>query len=153
MANAWLPSKAAARRTSKRASTYYAHINGAPFACLVLVLLMIFAGQNMQPQYGVFADWPGIRNARPEPGALRDDAMRVTATRDGRFYFQNTIAALTDLRARMQKSIRQGSERKVYIVADERTKYADIKILLDQIQLAEVRRIAILTNESAHPTK
>ena len=151
MADVWLPSKAATRRTSKRASTYYAHINGAPFASMVL--LMMFVGLNMQTHHGVYADWPGVRNARPEPGALRDDAMRVTATRDGRFYFQNTIATSADLRTRMQEAMREGSERKVYIVADERTKYADIKILLDQIQLAGVRRIAIMTTESAHPTK
>lgn len=150
MTRVWLPNQAAARRRSKRASPYYANISGTPFACLVLVFLMLFIGESLSGHHEGSVDWPRVQNARLEAGASRDDAPRINVTRDGKFYFRSTAANSAELPALIQTALHQGSERKVYIAADSRTKYGDVKILLDQIQRADVNRIAVLTTESAH---
>jgi hypothetical protein len=49
-----------------------------------------------------------VQNAISEAGASRNDAMRINVTRDGRFYFRNTIATSAELLALMQTAFAAG---------------------------------------------
>jgi biopolymer transport protein TolR len=94
---------------------------------------------------GAAINLPDLRNAVPQPGGRREDAMRVFVTRDGKVFFGQTILELGELPKRVEEALQQGSERKIYLNADTRAKYGDIKPVLDEIRLAGITRIAILT--------
>jgi len=79
------------------------------------------------------------------PGALREDALRVMVTRDGRFYWGNEGVGPEALPGRIREGIGDGAEKRVYILADARGRYADVKTVLDQIRVAGVERVSFLT--------
>jgi biopolymer transport protein ExbD len=98
-------------------------------------------------------DYPAVTHARPMPGALREDAITVVATRDGSIYFGNRRIVPQNLPGLIEKAIQQGAERRVYLKADARVKYADVKAVLDQIRYSGVQDIVFLAEEahSANP--
>jgi biopolymer transport protein ExbD/biopolymer transport protein TolR len=81
------------------------------------------------------------------PGALREDAMLVAVTRDGNIFFGTYQMQYRDLRLAIRDCVRQGSERKVYLKVDARAKYGDAALAIDQIRLAGIQNVAIITDQ------
>jgi biopolymer transport protein ExbD len=50
----------------------------------------------------------------------------------------------------LREGVREGSERKVYLRADARAKYGEVKAVLDQIRLAGIENVAFMTVEAPH---
>jgi len=148
----WAPSKAAALRAAKRRPSVYPTIDLMPFVSLFLVLLFIFMLTTLTwPSHGVSVDLPKARSAILQPGAIREDAIRISVFRDGHCYFRSTTAAPEGLPDLIRAAIRDGSERKVYLSADTRARNISVQIVVDQIRLAGITHIAILANKpSAH---
>jgi biopolymer transport protein ExbD len=111
-------------------------------AC-VLVLLLISMMAN-PPHHGLAIDLYRSRNGTPMLLALRDDAMRLTLTRDGTIYFRNTRAASADLPDLIRQRVQDGSPRKMFFVVDARAKYRDVSIALDEVRQAGIWDIAFL---------
>jgi biopolymer transport protein ExbD len=142
----WAPSKAAALRAAKRRPSVYPAIDLMPFVGVFFVLLIIFM-LIPTSHGGVSVDLPKARNAKLQPGAVREDAIRIAVARDGHCFFRSTTAepeALPDL---IRTAIRDGSERKVYLSADSRARNGSVEVIVDQIRLAGITRIAILANK------
>jgi biopolymer transport protein ExbD len=100
--------------------------------------------------HGATLDFPRVRNSVSQPAALREDVMRITVTRDGKFFFRNSVAALADLVPLITAASRQGAERTIYLAADLRAKNIDVEAAIDQIQKAGITKVTILT-EQLHP--
>ncbi len=82
------------------------------------------------------------------PGAAREDAMRVTITRDGKVYFGAEQVRSSDLPQKISDRLKDPQvEWKVYIVADTRARWGSIKPVLDGVHAAGIRRIAFLVDQ------
>src|SRR5271156_92893 len=143
----WSPSRAAALRAAKRRPSVYPAIDLMPFVGVFLVLLIMFM-LIPTSHHGLSPDLPKARNATLEPGAVREDAILIAVARDGRCYFGSTTAKPGELPDLIRTAIRDGSERKVYLSADSRARNGSVEIVIDQIRLARITNIAILSNKS-----
>jgi len=79
-------------------------------------------------------------HAVPLLHANREDAMHVYVLRDGSFYFGNSMVALDEVPRRIQEQVTGGAERRVYLQADGRAKYGDVKQVLDKVRKAGIGR-------------
>ena len=110
----------------------------------LLLVLLVIAMISRQPLYGLAVEEHLLRHVIPMPGALREDAMRVVVTRDGRIYFGNVRVAEEDLPKLIRQRAQNGAEHKVYLVVDPRAPYADLSIVLDGVRRAGMGEIALL---------
>src|SRR5215475_6997938 len=89
-------------------------------AMVVFVILLVFM---TIPAYfhGNAVDLPKVLHPIAMPGANREDALKVTITRDGKVYFESDQTIPSALPAKIADRLKDKSvERKVYIVADMR---------------------------------
>ena len=63
--------------------------------------------------------------------------MTVSLQRDGAVYFNNEKIILGELPERLRKGLEKGSERRVYVRAEPRTRYSVVKKTLQVIREAE----------------
>jgi biopolymer transport protein ExbD len=54
---------------------------------------------------------------------------------------------MNDLPAVLRERVKNGSGRKVYLSVDARARYGDAKTVLNQIRLAGIENVSILTAE------
>jgi biopolymer transport protein ExbD/biopolymer transport protein TolR len=121
-------------------------------AMVLFVLLLIFMTVPTH-HYGVSADLPRVWHPVSMPGALRDDAMKVSILRDGQVYFCNERVWSDDLGRRIQDRLKDRSvERKVYITADARARYGTVKAVLDGVRSAGILRVAFLADQRRVPS-
>jgi biopolymer transport protein ExbD len=116
-------------------------------AMVVFVVLLVF--MTIPPgHHGVSADLPKVSHPIAMPGANREDAMKVTITRDGVIYFGVDRVAPIHLRDKIQDRLKDRDvERKVYIVADLRVRWSNVEDVLDGVRSAGIIRVAFLTDQ------
>ena len=73
-----------------------------------------------------------------QPGAMREDAIRIAISRDGRIYLNRSAVRLEKLPKLIREEVSAGSERKVYISVDSRASNSDAESVLDQIRSAGI---------------
>lgn len=95
---------------------------------------------------GVWVDLPHVKNVTAQPGANRDDVLRVVVSRDGNTYFRRSKIEVSELHNRLREEIQNGSEPKVYLYVDARARNGDVEPAVDQIQLAGIVNIAIIAS-------
>jgi biopolymer transport protein ExbD len=131
-------------RAAKRRNEFYCRIDPSPFAAVLWVLLFLFMG--LIPTYRRGAvDLPRASQSIPLPGARRDDALLVNVTRDGGIYFHYTRIAPEELTHKIRDGMIAGAERQVYISADARAKYKDVKQVLELVRAAGVENVSFFT--------
>lgn len=121
----------------------YCHIDPIPYFGLAIVLLCIFMVINppLQRRYIELVKSPHARSVR---AATKEDAMRITVTRDGTIYFRNYHVTVDQLPNRIRDATLNGAEKRIYLVVDAR--YGDVKLVLPQIQLAGIEKVCFLTD-------
>jgi biopolymer transport protein ExbD/biopolymer transport protein TolR len=92
-------------------------------------------------------DIPAARHSSLKPGANREDALIVAVSRDGSIYLDDARVAPDDLPDQLREAIRYGTQKAVYVKADSRAKYGDVKAVLDKIHLAGIEKVTFLTEE------
>jgi biopolymer transport protein TolR len=80
-----------------------------------------------------------------QPNARREDAVIVGIARDGGLYVNNSRVRSDDLPDVLREAMRESAGKTVYVKADARARYADVKIALDSIRAANVTNIVFLT--------
>jgi len=60
-------------------------------------------------------------------------------------YFRNYRTTAADLPQTIEKALRDGAERKVYIKADARARYSDVEGVVDAVRHAGIPDIVFLT--------
>lgn len=142
----WCPSKLAAQRRVRRRSTYYRTLNLWPFVSVMLALLL--------PYIVIVPDaWNGRKpvaltfkpHATFQPDALREDAVIVSLTRDGNVFLGNSQVQIFDLGPQAAAALRATDMKKVFVRADARARYGDVKAVVEQLRLAGVAQVCFLT--------
>ena len=143
----WSPSQAAAQRAAKRRSAFYSRINAWPFLAIGFVVLIVeFLAEGTtyhQHPWPWVVDLPRSSHAVAQRSAVRDDAMRITMTRDGRVFFRYNHVAPENLPGLIHDALQEGAEKKIYLAVDARSKYGDAARVVEQISLAGIRQICL----------
>jgi biopolymer transport protein ExbD len=72
--------------------------------------------------------------------------------RGGRVYFRNYRTTLDDLPRAIEEAVRDGSARKVYVKAEARARYSDVKATIDEIRLAGIGEVVFLLRGVEQPS-
>lgn len=108
----------------------------------LLVMMMVhtpvctFGGRSV--------DLPKSSCAKPMPSARREDAQMIAVMRDGTLYFGTDKITGDQISDRLKDGIQKGAERKVYIKADARAKYASVVEVIDAVGDAGITQIGFL---------
>ncbi len=141
---AWTTRK---KRTPLRASIDLAALVSILFT---LTFIVLFANTYPLPHHQIPTDVPITQNSTQQLAALRDDALEVILTRDGTVYFRNIRCSPEDLPDLIRDAVREGADKTVYLKADSRAKYGDVKFVLSQIRQSGLQNITFLTDHPAH---
>jgi biopolymer transport protein TolR len=148
---AWTPSKSLAARAAKRKSNYFLYLNLWPFVTVMIALLFLFMPLTIVDVNGIAIDRPPARNASPQPHARREDSMHLVITRDGKFFFSSsgdtdfTRIEIQELTPLLRDAAKNTVEKNLYLDADARCRYIDVKIAVDQLRAAGITHLVILT--------
>jgi biopolymer transport protein TolR len=125
-------------------------IDVSGFAGIMLALLFLMMFGEMYPMHprSLPVDMAVARHSTSQPNAEREDAVIVGIMRDGRLYVMNARVSPADLPAVLRDLMDSREDKTVYVKADARAKYGDVKIALDSIRGANVANIAFLTETS-----
>jgi biopolymer transport protein ExbD len=140
------------RRLGSRRHALFSGIDSSVFAQSILscvVVLLLVEMMFPQPHHGMPFDRYISRNAMPMPAALRDDALKVMLARDGAIYFGGTKVASEDLPEQLRQRLHSSAQRKVFLVVDQRARFRNVSIVLDDVQCAGIGDIAFLTELQA----
>lgn len=134
-----------------RGARPHTSIDLSPFLSIMVVLLFIVMFGTTYPthHHRMPAEMPITEHSILQPAALREDALEIVVTRDGSIYLRNSRMLPTELSDALREAARDGAQKTVYVKADARAKYGDVKIILDQILQSGLQNITFLTN---HPT-
>ncbi len=122
--------------------------NVIPMADIMLVLLIIFMVVMPLFQPGAPVDMAAVSNPIAMPKADKDDAIIVAISREGTTYLGNTRLALDDISSRVRDRISGRLDKTVFIKSDARARYGDVVKLVDQIRLAGVDYVGLLTEKA-----
>jgi biopolymer transport protein ExbD/biopolymer transport protein TolR len=118
------------------------------FLSVELALLMIFmVVPSDHPHHPLGVDLSPVDHPMPMPGAIREDAMIISVARDGNIFLGAQQVRLSQLPPRLLEALRQGSERKIYLKVDARAKFSDAAGVIDQIRLAGIQDVGIITEQ------
>ncbi|MGC1452887.1 MAG: biopolymer transporter ExbD [Candidatus Sulfotelmatobacter sp.] len=113
-----------------------------------LVAMFLLPAEIVVDFRGPSADLTKISHPIPLPAALREDALEVAITRDGKLYLGRDQIRLERLPAEIEERVRHGAERRVYIRADMRARYGTVKQVLDSVRSAGIEHIAFFVDQS-----
>jgi biopolymer transport protein TolR len=133
--------------------TLFRDFNTLQFASVMgmvlFVVLLVFMTIPVHG-YGHPVDMAKVSHAVSMPGALREDAMKITITRDGHVYLGADQVTPYTVREKLPNLLKDHSvERKVYIEADMRARWSIVKDVLDSVRSAGILRVAFLVNQRA----
>ena len=141
---------------SQTVSKLFSGIDTTGFAAIMVVLVFIelIAGtMSYGPHSGIGIDLPRILYPVSMPGAMRDDGMQVSITRDGKVFFGSELIVPDYMKEKIQVRLENPDvERRVYIRADARARYGTIKGVLDGVRSAGILRVAFLVDQRRVPS-
>lgn len=120
-------------------------------ASLAALAALVVWAMPARPTQGIIMNLPRTAHSIALWGARREDALQVTIPRDGRIYFGNQQVSTQKLLARIQKRLRAGAPRRLYIRADARVRYRAVISVLDSIHSAGLSDIAVITQPKRRP--
>jgi biopolymer transport protein ExbD len=134
-------------------SALIARIDATPLVAAFLAILWIVLspGAVVTHGKGKQVDLPYATSGVPQPGAVREGALLLTVTRDGQLFFDTTRTSREDLPGQLHARIIADVERRVYVMADARAKYSDVKLALNSIRDAGISDVTFLA-ESYRPS-
>lgn len=143
-------------RKSRGSPKLFSDFNTLQFASVmgmvVFVLLLVFMTETHPFHRGASADLPKVAHPIEMRGALREDAMAITITRDGQIYFGLDRIRPGDVAQKLQDRLKDREvEHKVYITADMRARWGWVEVALDGARAAGIVRVAFLANQGQMP--
>jgi biopolymer transport protein TolR len=116
---------------------------------IMWALLYMFMAGTKTPDLpnGPSVDMAKVLHPKLMPRADREDAMVVAVTRNGTIYFRGDLTLPNQLPARIRKGLMDGADRVVFIKADSRTKYSNVKEVVDAVRATGVENIAFLVDK------
>ena len=118
---------------------------------VVFVLLLVFMTIPVYDNGGS-VDLPKVLHPVAMRGADREDAIKVSITRDGKVYLGTGQVRLPDLPSKILARLKDREvERKVYVVADKRARWGTVKMVLDGVRSSGIIRVAFLVDPRRVP--
>ncbi|HEY6727449.1 MAG TPA: biopolymer transporter ExbD [Polyangiaceae bacterium] len=140
-----------ARDTQTVAKEVNADINVTPLVDVVLVLLIIFMVVTPLLASGVAVDLPRTQHHSRKPDDGRDIVVSVTA--EGRWYLgARQLGGLPELRRAVLQEKTKFPEKSVYLKADARAAFGELRRALDVLRGAGVNEV-ILGTEALEKAK
>jgi biopolymer transport protein TolR len=124
-----------------KTQTSLAEINIVPLVDVVLVLLIIFMLTAPIIQSGVEINVPKTRQVKE----LTQQRVLVQIDREQRLYLQSDLININQLEAKLKEKIKDPSQAKIYLRADEEVPFGTIAKVMDYTKLAGVENISIVT--------
>jgi biopolymer transport protein TolR len=136
------------KESRTRASVYYCRIEVSAFAAIMFVLSLgwYFATGLADPHHGlVSGELPRVTRSVPMRSAMREDAIIISVQRDGRICFPSQCNVSADALPKLiREKLQRGSERRVFIRADARAKFGNVRHILEAMQIAQVEKVSFL---------
>ena len=132
------------RMRSKRIS----RIDTAGLAAVLLVVVMLFilARFILYPR-SRSVDLAKAYSPISMIAADRDDAIIVAVQRDGTLFVGGDKVPINLLAGKIREKVIQGGQSKIYIKADARARYGDVKNALKAVQDAELQNVAFVVEQ------
>jgi biopolymer transport protein ExbD len=140
-------------KRERRADPYYCAIDVTGFAAIMVVLLAIMMTPHMsitQVRHLV-VDLPKVSHASTQWRAMREDAITITVSLDGKLFFRSDRVSFERLSSLIRDGLQGGAEHKVYVYADARAQYGVVQEALQKIREAGIENIAFITTDK-HPS-
>jgi biopolymer transport protein ExbD len=117
----------------------HSRVDAYPLVGLAFTLLVAFMVSTPMVTHGFVVDLPRTSHPSPMPRAVREDAQILGIARDGQVYYRNVRIVADELSEQIR-----GADRKIYIRADARAKYIDVKKVLSEIGRAGMQNVCFL---------
>jgi len=126
-------------------------INVTPMVDVMLVVLIIFMVITPMLNKGANINLPTARNPIALPDADKEDAVKVSITRDSQVFLSPGLERLSpdDLAPKVRDLLQNktGSEKMVFLRADARAKYGKVEDVVDNLRSGGVDQLGLLTDQ------
>jgi len=133
----------------KAAPPPVADINVTPMVDVMLVVLIIFMVITPLLNNGDTVTLPKARNPIALPDAQKEDAIKVSITRDGQVFLSPGLQRVNpeDLAPKVRDLLQNRTSRVVFIRADGRAKYEKVEDVVDNLRSGGVDDLGLLTDQ------
>jgi biopolymer transport protein ExbD len=123
------------------------NINVTPMVDVMLVLLIIFMVVTPMLSKGVSVDMVKAKNAMSMAGADKTDAIVIAVTRDDKVFLGATREDVDHIAPKVRDLLANRADKTVYVKADQRSRYAKVVDLVNNLRAAGVDQLGLLTGE------
>jgi biopolymer transport protein ExbD/biopolymer transport protein TolR len=133
----------------KKAPPPVSDINVTPMVDVMLVVLIIFMVITPMLNKGANIELPKARNPIALPDADKEDAVKVSITRDGQVFLSPGLERVNpeDLAPKVRDLLVNRTSRMVFLRADGRAKYEKVEDVVDNLRSGGVDDLGLLTEQ------
>ena len=133
----------------KAAPPPVADINVTPMVDVMLCVLIIFMVITPMLNKGANINLPLARNPIALPDADKEDAVKVSITRDGEVFLSPGLQRVNpdDLAPKVRDLLQNRTDRMVFLRVDARAKYGKVEDVVDNLRSGGVDQLGLLTDQ------
>jgi biopolymer transport protein ExbD len=133
----------------KAAPPPVADINVTPMVDVMLVVLIIFMVITPMLNKGANIDLPIARNPKALPDADKEDAVKVSITRDSQVFLSPGLERVNpeDLAPKVRDLLQNRVDKTVFLRADARAKYGKVEDVVDNLRSGGVDQLGLLADQ------
>jgi biopolymer transport protein TolR len=124
-----------------KTQTALAEINMIPFIDIVLVLLIIFMVTAPVIQSGIEVNVPETKVVRE----LAEEKLVVSIDEKQSVFLQNAPVNVNELGAKVKEKLLDPTRQSVYLQADQTVPFQTFATVLDNLKLAGIENVSIVT--------
>jgi biopolymer transport protein ExbD/biopolymer transport protein TolR len=124
-----------------KTQTTLAEINMIPFIDIVLVLLIIFMVTAPVIQSGIEVNVPETRVVRE----LAEEKLVVSIDKNQSVYLQSAPVNVNELGAKIREKLLDPTRQSIYLQADQAVPFQTFATVLDNLKLAGIENVSIVT--------
>jgi biopolymer transport protein ExbD/biopolymer transport protein TolR len=132
-----------------KTQTTLAEINMIPFIDIVLVLLIIFMVTAPVIQSGIDVNVPKTQVVRE----LSEEKLVVSINKEQQLFLQSEPLNVHELGAKLHEKLLDPTRQSVYLMADQTVPFQIFATVLDQLKLAGIDNVSIVTQPLENPKK
>jgi len=133
----------------KKAPPVVSDINVTPMVDVMLVLLIIFMVITPMLSKGQTVTMVKTKNDQKMVEADKEDAVLIAVTRDGKAFLSpgNSLVNPAELGSKVKDLQTNRSDKTVYVKADARARFASVTDVIDNLRVAGVDQVGLLTEQ------
>ena len=133
----------------KKAPPVVSDINVTPMVDVMLVLLIIFMVITPMLSKGQTVNMVKTKNDQKMVEADKEDAVLIAITRDGKSFLSpgNMLINPAELGSKVKDLQTNRSDKTVYVKADARARFASVTDVIDNLRVAGVDQVGLLTEQ------